>query len=478
MKKALLGVVMAIAMTFSGFAFATPAAHASEPSSGSEIVNSFSSASSTTHTAASAVNGVSISSSVKVVSYIQAHGATKAQMHGKKIRLKKAMTLWTSYFNVAGQQVWHWKTYPKGKVFVKSSDGWFHDPVCWNKVKIKTKKVVPQRFKLRGKIKVVKSFTFTATATSTVTGDASAKAHAWCKTSTSAAEAFGTGTGHYFASATATGSGRTWAIAKARASSSAAGKLWLKAKSKTNVQLTVKTQAEGTATADATAKAVCSEIPPPPVTPTYSCDTLHVTQGDNRSVTVDKFETSQNLATFTKVDITWGDGASTTSTSPVGLTHSYGADGTYTIKATAHFDVNGTDKTATSNGCQQVVTFNTPPPPVAKPVVEACQINMVLENNSYTCTVTGTVAAGHTATLISSARNGGTITSNKNVTVSGSFTVKVGYVAPGEIPPANTQYGIAAGKDRIDFVLNQDDGQQATDTTNQFDIVQPTPDPK
>ena len=107
----------------------------------------------------------------------------------------------------------------------------------------------------------------------------------------------------------------------------------------------------------------CTLTPPPPPTPTYSCDTLHVTQGDNRSVTIDTFSTSESGgATFKNAVINWGDGTSGTFTSPVGQTHTYGADGTYTITGTAHFDVNGTDVSATSNGCQQAVTFNTPAP--------------------------------------------------------------------------------------------------------------------
>lgn len=115
-----------------------------------------------------------------------------------------------------------------------------------------------------------------------------------------------------------------------------------------------------------------------PSTPSYSCDRLHVTPGqEDRSVTVDTFSTSQsNGATFKNAVIDWGDGTSSAPTaSPVGLTHSYGADGTYTIKATAHFDVNGTDATATGPNCQQAVTFTTKQP--EKPTLSATTINDV-----------------------------------------------------------------------------------------------------
>lgn len=129
-----------------------------------------------------------------------------------------------------------------------------------------------------------------------------------------------------------------------------------------NVETNVKAQLEGKFSKEG----CTTPPPPPPAQPKYSCDQLLVTKGDHQ-VTVNTFKTSQDNATFTKADISWGDGTSTTSASPVGLTHTYGADGTYTIKATAHFDVNGTDKTATSSGCQQAVTFTTPPPPQNKP---------------------------------------------------------------------------------------------------------------
>lgn len=109
-----------------------------------------------------------------------------------------------------------------------------------------------------------------------------------------------------------------------------------------------------------------------PKTPTYTCDAFHVTTGDNRTVKVDKFTTSQtNGATFKDVVINWGDNtAPLTTNTAVGKTHQYGKDGTYTINAVAHFTVNGEDKTA-SGSCSQVVTFTTPgtPPPSTPPTL-------------------------------------------------------------------------------------------------------------
>lgn len=105
---------------------------------------------------------------------------------------------------------------------------------------------------------------------------------------------------------------------------------------------------------------------PTPETPAFSCTLLHVTAGDNRKVTVDNFTTAQSGgATFKNVDINWGDKNTQNFTNAVGQMHTFGADGSYTIVATPHFDVNGQDKTATSPLCQQVVSFksSTPTPP-------------------------------------------------------------------------------------------------------------------
>ncbi|MGH7240738.1 MAG: hypothetical protein ACREGB_00395, partial [Candidatus Saccharimonadales bacterium] len=103
-------------------------------------------------------------------------------------------------------------------------------------------------------------------------------------------------------------------------------------------------------------------------TPTYSCDQFHVTPGDNRTVTVDTFKTSQsNGATFKNVVINWGDQSQAlTTNNAVGQKHTYGANGTYTLTATAHFDVNGQD-VATTGSCTQVVPFTPGTPPTTPP---------------------------------------------------------------------------------------------------------------
>jgi hypothetical protein len=108
-------------------------------------------------------------------------------------------------------------------------------------------------------------------------------------------------------------------------------------------------------------------------TPTYSCDLLHVVaNNETRKVTIDNFKTSQaNGATFKNAVIDWGEKGVTplTTASVMGQTHTYASEGTYKITATAHFTVNGADKTATSESCTQTVTFSSKPttPPVTPP---------------------------------------------------------------------------------------------------------------
>lgn len=104
---------------------------------------------------------------------------------------------------------------------------------------------------------------------------------------------------------------------------------------------------------------------PTPPKPVYTCNLLNVAADVNRTVKLTAFSvTATNGATFSNAVIDWGDKTAPLSTnSVVGQSHQYGADGTYTITATAHFAVNGQDVTAGGIQCQKQVTFapNTPP---------------------------------------------------------------------------------------------------------------------
>lgn len=112
----------------------------------------------------------------------------------------------------------------------------------------------------------------------------------------------------------------------------------------------------------------------------------------------------------------------------------------------------------------QAVCTETAPPTPAPSIIEVTTVNDFRLNQEGFITASGTVASGHTATLFASAKNGGTISANKSQTVSGSFTVKVTYVAPSEVP--------TDGTDQVEFTLTQDDGQRATKSTNVFKILE------
>ena len=102
-----------------------------------------------------------------------------------------------------------------------------------------------------------------------------------------------------------------------------------------------------------------------PSTPTYACTAFAVTQGDNRTVTVNNFHiATTGGATFTDAVIDWGDQTTPlTTTNPQGQKYQYAKDGTYTINATVHFSVNGKDVTASCPA--QTVSFTTPSTPTS-----------------------------------------------------------------------------------------------------------------
>jgi uncharacterized repeat protein (TIGR01451 family) len=107
-----------------------------------------------------------------------------------------------------------------------------------------------------------------------------------------------------------------------------------------------------------------------PNQPKYSCDLLDITKGSDRKVTISKFTTTaQNGATFKDAVINWGDNtAPLTTNTVVGQNHTYAKDGTYTVSATARFEVNGQIVTASSADCAKSVSFTTPPTPPTPPV--------------------------------------------------------------------------------------------------------------
>jgi uncharacterized repeat protein (TIGR01451 family) len=103
-----------------------------------------------------------------------------------------------------------------------------------------------------------------------------------------------------------------------------------------------------------------------PSTPIYTCDALNLVVGDNRKVTATVAVTAKNGATYKTTAFNFGDGK-TVETDKTSVDHTYAADGTYVIKATPSFMVDGKLVTATSDTCVKTVTFKPGQPPVTPP---------------------------------------------------------------------------------------------------------------
>lgn len=97
--------------------------------------------------------------------------------------------------------------------------------------------------------------------------------------------------------------------------------------------------------------------------PVYSCDALDV-KTNGRKVDASVAYTATGGASFKSASFNWGDNSSPTVTSATTASHTYGADGNYTITATLTFDVGGTDQTAS---CTKQVSFSSTPVPPSTP---------------------------------------------------------------------------------------------------------------
>ncbi len=91
--------------------------------------------------------------------------------------------------------------------------------------------------------------------------------------------------------------------------------------------------------------------------PAFSCDMLNL-KVDGRKVDANVTFTAKGGATFKNATFDWGDGNKNT-VNAASASHTYGADGTFTVNSTLTFDVGGTEKTA---NCSKKVTISTPTP--------------------------------------------------------------------------------------------------------------------
>jgi PKD repeat protein len=110
---------------------------------------------------------------------------------------------------------------------------------------------------------------------------------------------------------------------------------------------------------DATTSSSLCQVPIEITNALPTCNELNVTAGSDQTATISQFETNADGSTFTGADVDWGDGNTQSDVNPVvGDAHQYASPETYTVTVTPHFNVNGQDVTATSDACQQQITFS------------------------------------------------------------------------------------------------------------------------
>ncbi|HEY0965313.1 MAG TPA: hypothetical protein VGE13_02430 [Candidatus Saccharimonadales bacterium] len=380
-----------------------------------------------------AVNGVSINSTVTVLSYIKVNGISKAdKAHAKRYVLKKRMRLWTSYYNTAGRKVWHWKWYNKGHVFYWHHRGW-HDGPCDNDVVglPKGPKAPPKgAVKIRGTVKIVKRFVFEAAAEAKADEKVATVAKAWCTTAAGYAYGEGRGSATAIATARVTMSGYVRVSLLASVKAKATGDLWAKlgATSRVDVRANLRADAFAQATSEASALAVCKD------TPVYN--TPDVTVNPVACVAPGQTRT---------VDIVVGNPNSVADTARLTyrgqtLEKSVAANGTITFsfpnQGAGTYSGNVLLVTAGKSKSFTVTVENCPELPSSFTEVE--QPNDVLVNNSRTIRVRGTVPSGQTATLKATSIYGTIASGDKSQVVTGSFDILIHYTAPSEVPASKS----------------------------------------
>jgi len=108
-----------------------------------------------------------------------------------------------------------------------------------------------------------------------------------------------------------------------------------------------------------------------------TCDNLTIsTNNEEKSVTITDFTYTANNGSYDSTVVNWGDSSTTAPLqSVINQTHTYSSDGPFTIVATPSFKVNGKLVPATSDACQQTVSFTeTPTPPVTPPVTPPTEL--------------------------------------------------------------------------------------------------------
>lgn len=102
---------------------------------------------------------------------------------------------------------------------------------------------------------------------------------------------------------------------------------------------------------------------PPPPTPSYTCDYLKATTGDNRMTTFTAGASASGGAQIKLYRYDFGDGTATLVTDKNVVQHQYAKDGQYAARVNVVFDVNGQNKVAGGDQCAVAVSFTTPSTP-------------------------------------------------------------------------------------------------------------------
>lgn len=111
----------------------------------------------------------------------------------------------------------------------------------------------------------------------------------------------------------------------------------------------------------------CAPVTPEKPVAEYSCSMLTLTTGTERTVTTHvTYQAKQ--AVLKTVTYNWGDSSQNLVTDKTTATYRYAQNGTYTVRATLLFSVNGKDVYAPENvNCTKAVTFTSPAQPGVTP---------------------------------------------------------------------------------------------------------------
>lgn len=170
-----------------------------------------------------------------------------------------------------------------------------------------------------------------------------------------------------------------------------------------NVTVTVTVNLPGSNTATVTSAKCKTTVtvpqPKPQPKPYYQCVALFgsIVNKDNLEYQFVVTSKQGNGATLKSADFDFGDSQTNNGVRPstettVKATHEYAKEGKYTVAATVHFTVNGSDKSVT---CETPVDTGTTPPPACKydenlpansPECGPCEFNKNLPKTSPKCT--------------------------------------------------------------------------------------------